>query len=157
MEPKEIKKHISKDTDVPTLLRMLAKTNIERSLEVLLELLEHKDQVRMALFAAKSIEYLDTEHVGAECIALVERWLKGEKVTKKQLKEAARTAYAASWAAKTAYAAASAARAAKAAKAAAYATCGRAAAYADWAARGAMAVRAAKYQEILEYGIGLLK
>ena len=73
MEPIEIKKHISNDTDVPTLLRILARTNIERSLKVLLELLEHKDQVRIALFAAKSTEYLDTEHLGAECLALVER------------------------------------------------------------------------------------
>ena len=122
MEPIEIKKHISNDTDVPTLLRILARTSAPRSLNILLELLEHKDQVRIALFAAKSIEYLDTEHVGAECLALVEQWLKGEKVTKEQLEEAADDASDA---------------------------------YAAWAA--ANAAYGAKYQEILEYGIGLLE
>ena len=135
MEPIEIKKHISIDTDVPTLLRILARTDAYRSLNILLELVKHKDKVRIALFAAKSIEYLDTKHVGAECLALVERWLKGEKVTKEQFEKAASAASAANWAA--AYAAASAANASA------------------WAARAA--ADDAKYQEILEYGIGLLK
>ena len=158
MEPIEIKKHISNDTDVPTLLRILARTDAYRSLKVLLELVKHKDQVRIALFAAKSIEYLDTENPGAECLALVERWLKGEKVTKEQLEKAARTAYAAGAAAYAAWAAAYAAWAA--ADAAYAASAASAAANAAWAARAdaASAARAdAKYQEILEYGIGLLE
>ena len=117
-----------------------------------LDTLSHKDKVAYALHCAKDVLHLSKPSAMSQarkCVDLVERWLRGEKITREELRAAYAAAYAAAaadaaYAAYDAYAAADAAYAAYDA-AAAYAAYAADAAYAAAYAAAAHAASSAAY------------
>jgi hypothetical protein len=125
--------------------------------------LPHKRQVAFALYCASDVKHLSKHSEAHKCLELVEKWLKNEEVSSKELSAAAyavataanaAAAHAAYAAAHAAYAAAHAAYAAASAAAhAANATAAAHAAYAaaDAYAAAAYAADAAKQDEYYAY------